>query len=160
NSAYQEQLVRRFIRKLALLIAVKQTLTFVTVWCFVWGIIALVVRAATGVPRKPLLWGAVGIGVAGLFAAIVSRKQLPSRNAVRALLDNQNDCGGLLMAGTDVDVGSWRIPELTLPRLRWRKARALGFLIASISFVAVSMLTPLRFVTMNAARPMDVSNEA
>jgi cell division protein FtsB len=75
------------------------------------------------------------------------------------MLDNRNDCGGLLMAGADADLGVWRIPEVALPRLRWRNARAMGLLVASLAFFLISLLAPVRFATMNAARPMDVSRE-
>jgi hypothetical protein len=54
--------------RLALLLAFKQSLTFVTFWCFAWGAAALVLRAASATPRKPLLWGAIGIAVAALAA--------------------------------------------------------------------------------------------
>ncbi|HKQ79658.1 MAG TPA: hypothetical protein VJ810_38550 [Blastocatellia bacterium] len=159
NSADHEQSIRRFIRRLALLLAFKQSLAFITIWCFVWGAVALVLRAASATPRKPLLWGAVGIAVAVIAAAALTRKQLPSRASVRALLDNRNDCGGLLMADADADLGAWRMPEIVLPRLRWRKARALGLLAASFAFVVISLLAPVRFAMVNAARPMDVSRE-
>jgi hypothetical protein len=159
NSADHEQSVRRFIRRLALLLAFKQSLAFITIWCFVWGAVALVLRAASATPRKPLLWGAIGIAIAIIVAAALARKQLPSRGSVRALLDNRNDCGGLLMADADSDLGSWRMPEISLPRLRWRKGRAFGLLSASLAFVVISLLAPVRFATINAARPMDVSRE-
>jgi hypothetical protein len=159
NSAHHDQSIRRFIRRLALLLAFKQSLTFVTIWFFIWGAAALVLRVASATPRKQLLWGAIGIAVSVIVAAALSRKRLPARDAVRAMLDNRNDCGGLLMAGADAELGSWRIPEITLPRLRWRKARALGMLAASFAFVLISLLAPVRFAATGAARPMDVSRE-
>jgi hypothetical protein len=159
TSALHDQSIRRFIRRLALLLAFKQTLTLVTIWFFAWGAVALVLRAVSATPRKQLLWGATGIAVAVIAAATLSRKRLPSRDSVRALLDKRNDCGGLLMAGADAELGAWRIPEITLPSLRWKKARALGLLAASFVFVLVSFLAPVRFATIGAARPMDVSRE-
>lgn len=158
-SAHHDQSIRRFLRKLALLLAFKQSLTLITIWFFAWGAVALVLRAASATPRMRLLWGATGIVVAVIAAAALSRRRLPSRDAVRALLDNRNDCGGLLMAGADADIGAWRVPEIALPRLRWRKGRAFGLLAAASAFVLVSLLAPVRFATINAARPMDVSQE-
>src|SRR5215813_142650 len=159
NSAHHDQSVRRFIRRLAWLLAFRQSLTFVTVWCFLWGAVALVLRAASATTRRQLLWGAIGIAVAAIAGAVVSRRRLPSRDSVRAMLDSRNDCGGLLMAGADADLGAWRTPEITLPRLRWRKARALGLLAASSAFVLISLLAPVRFAATGASRPMDVSRE-
>jgi hypothetical protein len=159
NSARHDQSISRFIRRLALLLAFKQSLTFITIWFFVWGAVALVLRAASATPRRQMLWGAVGIVIAVIAAAALSRKRLPPRDSVRALLDYRNDCGGLLMAGADADLGAWRIHEITAPRLRWRKARAFGLLAASFAFVLISLLAPVRFATTGAARSMDVSRE-
>src|SRR2546422_1933812 len=69
NSASHDQSIRRFIRRLALLLAFKQSLTFVTIWFFIWGAVALVLRAASAMPRGRLLWGAIGIAVAVAAAA-------------------------------------------------------------------------------------------
>ena len=159
NSSDHDRSIRRFIRRLALLLAIRQSLTFVTVWCFLWGVAALVLRAASATGRRQLLWGAVGIAVAAIAAAVVSRRRLPSRDSVRAMLDNRNDCGGLLMAGADADLGAWRTPEIELPRLRWRKARAFGLLAASSAFVLISLLAPVRFAATGVSRPMDVGRE-
>ncbi len=159
NSANHEQPIRRFTRRLALLLAFRQSLTFVTIWCFVWGIAALVLRAAASMPSKLLLWGAIGIALAAFAAVAITRRQLPSRASIRALLDNRNECGGLLMAGADAELGAWRTPEIALPKLRWRMARAFGLLAASAAFVAISLLTPVRFLAISDARPMDVSRE-
>jgi hypothetical protein len=159
TSARHDQSIRRFLRRLALLLTLKQSLTFITTWFFAWGSVALVLRAVSAMPRMRLLWGAAGIAVAVVAAAVLSRRQLPPRDSVRALLDDRNDCGGLLMAGADAEIGAWRVPEIALPRLRWRKARAFGLLSASFSFVLVSFLAPVRFATTGAARPMDVSRE-
>jgi hypothetical protein len=159
TSAHHDQSIRRFLRRLALLLTAKQSLTFITIWFFAWGSVALVVRAVSATPRTRLLWGAAGIAVAVIAAAVLSKRRLPSRDSVRALLDDRNDCGGLLMACADAEIGAWRVPEIALPRLRWRKARAFGLLSASFSFVLVSFLAPVRFATTGAARPMDVSRE-
>ena len=159
TSAHHDKSIRLFIRRLALLLAFRQSLTFVTVWCYLWGAVALVLRAASATTRRQLLWGAIGIAVAAIAAAVVSRRRLPSRDSVRAMLDSRNDCGGLLMAGADADLGAWRTPEITSPRLRWRKARALGLLAASSAFVLISLLAPVRFAATGVARPMDVSRE-
>ncbi|HEY8461963.1 MAG TPA: hypothetical protein VIM99_16360 [Blastocatellia bacterium] len=159
TSARYDQSIRRFLRKLALLLAVKQSTTFVTIWFFAWGAVALILRVASAAPRARLLWGGVGIVAAVIAAVAVSRRRLPSRDSVRALLDDRNDCGGLLMAAAAAEIGAWRVPEIALPKARWRKARALGLLAASFSFVLVSFLAPVRFATTGPARAMDVSRE-
>src|SRR5262245_36843646 len=105
TSAHYDQSIRRFIRRLALLLAFRQSLTFVTVWCFLWGAVALVLRAASATTRRQLLWGAIGIAVAAIAAAVVSRRRLPSRDSVRAMLDSRNDRSEERRVGTERTAG-------------------------------------------------------
>jgi len=161
GSASHEQAIRLFTRKLAALLALKYSLMLATLWCFAWGTIALALRAAIRAPIKPLLWGAAGIAAAFAVAMIIARKQSPASTTVRSLLDQQNQFGGLLMAEAESPLGDWqaRLSEIQLPRLHWRGNRAWGMLAASLVFVAVSLLMPLRFVAMNAGRSLDVNKE-
>src|SRR5262249_53577806 len=92
-------------------------------------------------------------------AVAFARKQLPSRGSVRALLDNRNDCGGLLVADADADLGAWRMSDIALPRMCWQEARAVGLLASSFAFFVISLLDPVRFATISADRAMDVSRE-
>ncbi|MGH9842254.1 MAG: hypothetical protein ACREEM_26180 [Blastocatellia bacterium] len=159
TTSHSDRAIRRFLRHLTFTLTLKHALLLATIWCFAWGTVALVLRATIHAPRKPLLWGAAGIALAAMAAAVMARRQTPARNAVRALLDERNQCGGLLMASADAEIGAWRMPDLALPRLRFRNPRAWGLLAASVAFVAISLLIPIRFATTNAARPMDVTRE-
>jgi hypothetical protein len=153
--------IRRFMRRLLAVITLKYALTYITVWCFVWGIIALSMRVITGSPRITLLWGAIGSLLAVLAALLVSRKRLPAHSAVRALLDQRNECGGLLMAEEDLTIGFWqsRISAINIPRVRWRSSRALVLFAASISFVIITLFVPVRFAGMNGSHSLDVTRE-
>ncbi len=153
--------IRRFMRRLMAVITLKYALTYITVWCFVWGIIALSMRVVAGTPRTTLLWGAIGSLLAVIAALLIARQRLPAHSSVRALLDQQNMCGGLLMAEEDLTIGSWqsRISATNIPGVRWRSSRALGLFAASIAFVIITLLVPVRFAAMNASHSLDVSRE-
>jgi hypothetical protein len=159
-SASHDRAIHKFTRKLVTVLTLKHALMLMTLWCFVWGTLALVLRVG-GVSRKPLLWGVIGFLIAIVAAFAIARRQLPSRAAIRALLDNQNDCGGLLMAEGDLALGGWQssIPQIKLPRLRWRSSRAWGLFAASIVFVIAVLLVPVRFASVNAGRALDISRE-
>ncbi|MDX2033039.1 MAG: hypothetical protein SF339_20345 [Blastocatellia bacterium] len=156
----EDPAVRRVTRSFAAALTLKHSLLFVTLWCFAWGTVSLTLRATLLTPRRALLWGATGIVGAVIAAAILARRQLPAPTAVRALLDERNRCGGLLMAADDAEIGQWPMPEVATPRLRFRNPRAWGLFAVSVVFALVSLLAPVRFSSMNAARPMDVNREA
>src|SRR5262245_44527318 len=102
-----EQLVGRFYRQLAGWCALRPAVAAVTAFAFLGGTAVLVLRATQGTPAAPLLWAAAGVPVAAALGAWLALRRLPDRAAVRALLDREGDCGGLLMAGAERDLGRW-----------------------------------------------------
>jgi hypothetical protein len=161
GSAAHEDAIRRFARRFVLAITLKHSLAFIAIWSFLWGTVALVLRAVNGMNLRPLLWGALGFLPAVMAAAIISRRQVPSRASIRALLDQRNSCGGLLMASGDVTLGDWRsrMPAIDLPRVRWQNPGPWWVFAASILFLAASLAVPVRFATSNSPRTLDVARE-
>lgn len=157
-----DESIRLFLRKLTALLTLKHWLMLATLWCFGWGVVALSLRAAFAMPRKALLFGIAGILVAAIVAVWMARKQLPSRAAVRSLLDRQNESGGLLMTAGEQPLGAWdrKLNSIQLPQLRWRSTRAWGLMALSASFVAICLLLPIQYVSGIAGRSLNVGNEA
>ncbi len=157
-----DESIRLFLRKLTMLLTLKNWLMMATLWCFGWGIVALSLRATVATPRKALLFGIVGILVAAVVAVWRASKQLPSHAAVRSLLDRQNESGGLLMTAGEQPLGDWedKLSAIQLPRLRWRSARAWGLMALSVSFVAICLLLPIKYVSGIAGRSLNVGKEA
>ncbi|MFN0109880.1 MAG: hypothetical protein ACKVZH_13580 [Blastocatellia bacterium] len=162
NSAGHDHAIRTFLQKLTTLLTLKTWLTIATLWCFGWGAVALTLRATLHTPLKPLLFGAIGILVAAIAAYFIARKQLPTSASVRSLLDQQNDCGGLLMAAGEQTLGDWeaRLNSVSLPRLKWRGSRAWSLMALSATFAAVCLFLPIKYVSVNAGHSLDVAKEA
>src|SRR5262245_29161580 len=121
-----EQLVGRFYRQLAGWCALRRAVAAVTAFAFLWGTAVLVLRATQGTAAAPLLWAGVGVPIAAALGAWAALRRLPDRAAVRALLDREGDCGGLLMAGAERDVGRWGVAVAGQPRVHWAGGRSLG----------------------------------
>jgi hypothetical protein len=81
--------------------------------------------------------------------------------AVRALLDEQSGCGGLLMAGAEQDLGGWRgrLPTLTPPRVRWDGRRPTTLLLVAAGFVLLSFLAPQGLADLGSDPPLEVDHE-
>ena len=158
---HEEQLVGRFYRQLALWFIVRQSVAAATVWAFLWGTTILVLKVTQGTSVPTLLWGAIGLLPALGLAAWVALRGLPERSAVRAMLDSKAECGGLLMAGAECDLGQWEAKPTTaeLPRLQWRGQRAIGFLTVALAYVALAFLLPARSLALNET-PLDINRPA
>jgi hypothetical protein len=156
-----EQVVRRVRLRLAALLGLKHAIQWLAAWAFLWGTIVLVLRAQTETPLHILLWGIAAIPACVTIALLRGWQRLPSLTAVRALLDKQNGCGGLLMAGAEVDLGRWdeSMPAVRPPQLRWQRRRSVGSFLAGIGFVIFSFMVPERFVHLDAATPLEIGRD-
>lgn len=156
-----DKTVQRFWWKLALLIVLKQTLTLLTLWAFLWGTAVLVLRAAVGIPPEPLLWGLAGVPLALAASVMLARRRWPSRSGVRALLDRHSGSGGLLMAGEELSLGGWNtaMPELTLPQVRWQGGRAWTLFAVALAYLLLGFLVPERFAALGASAPLEIGKE-
>jgi hypothetical protein len=157
----QDNAIRRCRRRLALLLVLKYALPLATVWGFVWGTTVLALRAAAGMERKPLLWGLAGLAACLAAAIALARRRMPSATAIRALLDEQSGCGGLLMAGAERELGGWRqkMPTLRLPRVQWDGRRAAMLLAIAAGFVLLAFLAPQGLADLTATSPLEIDRE-
>lgn len=157
----QDRAIRRFRRHLALLFILKYALPLATVYGFVWGTVVLALRAAAGMERQPLLWGLIGWAVCVAIAVAIARRRLPSVTAIRALLDEQSGCGGLLMAGAEQELGGWgqRLPALKPPRVRWDGRRSATLLSIAAGFVLLSFLAPQGLADLRSSEPLEIDQE-
>jgi chorismate mutase len=158
---HPDKAIRTFRRHLALLFVLKYALPLLTAYAFVWGTAVLVLRAAADVERKPLLWGLSGLAVCLAFAVLRTRRHLPPATAIRALLDEQSGCGGLLMAGAEQELGGWeqRLPMLTPPRVRWDARRGCTLLAVAAGFVLLCFLAPKGLADLSSDTPLDIDRE-
>lgn len=133
------------------------------VWLFAWGFFCLLTRIVAHWPARRLLWGAVGLLGALVFAGWQAWRQRPAAAALRAWLDQRNQCGGLLLAAAESTFGGWEVPPLNPPRLRWRKASAgaaWGRGALAAGFVAASLWLPVNWPGADNARALDITREA
>ena len=153
--------IREFRVKVAAFLALKKILTIVTVWGLLWGTVVIVLRAAIGVPRFPLLGGGIGLILAIGVAVVLALRQIPTRTAIRASLDKHSGSGGLMMAAETVKLGSWQkqMPPIRSPRLHWRGGVSWARFAGAVLFVCISFLIPQRFVDIAKAQPLDISEE-
>jgi hypothetical protein len=157
-----ERAVTTFARRIALVLITRYWLTFSIIWIFLWGVTVLSLRVATNLSKAQLLWGLAGLAPALVMAFIWGRKGLPSRSAIRALVDHRGDFGGLLMASAQAELGEWKsmLPHAVAPRVRLRSARQGGLLFVSVAFLVASFLAPVRFGVLASDRPLDVEQQA
>jgi hypothetical protein len=149
-------------RQIGLVLFLKQALSVLTVWAFVWGTAVLVLRLTVGASPLELLWGLAPVPALLGLAVLPVRRGLPSRVAVRAVLDRASGCGGVLMAAGEHEVGRWQetLPAAARLRVRWQGTNAWVLFAAGMIFLLTALLFPERLATLGASRPLEIGNEA
>jgi hypothetical protein len=157
----QDLAIRSFRKRLAAVLVCRQALGLATVWLFVWGTVVLALRAALAISPLPLLWGLAGLLPCVAGGWLLARRQVPRAAAVRALLDREGRCGGLLMAGAEQPLSGWEsaLPEFELPRVHWRGRRAWGLLGTAAAFTALAFLLPPHLTDLTGNPSLDVGAE-
>jgi hypothetical protein len=153
--------VDRFRNEAAVWLTVRLGVAWLTVWCFIWGAGVLILRVSAGLETKPLLTGVAGALCIIPVAVLVARRQLPSRHAIRAMLDARNACGGLAMAAEEVDPGAWseRIEPSRPPKLIWHGRRKALILALACVFLVASFFAPRGALSQVGPKPLDISGE-
>lgn len=141
----------------------QMALRWSALWLFGWGLACLIARVTLQVSTQRLLWGFAGVSGVLAVAAWHAWRQRPALSVLRAWLDQQNECGGLLLTASEGALGAWEVPTFTAPRLRWRNASAgaaWGRCALAVGFVAASLLLPVQLPSAQAERALDLSREA
>ncbi len=158
-----EREVNRLVFKLRLLTGVSASLTAATFSLFVLGLIVLILRAVThGTNRQLMMLGLIPVFASALAGILYAQRRAPGSKAVRALLDRQNRCGGLLMAAAQTDLGKWResIPALVQPRLRWHGRRRMVLFSVAVLFVAACFIAPVQLGAAGPDQLLDIGKES
>ena len=157
----ENRAIRKFRIKMAALLILRKALFVATAWGLLWGTVVIVLRAAIGMPRLPLLAGGAALILAIGWAVAAALRQLPGRSAVRASLDKHSESGGLMMAAETANLGSWNnlLSPVRTPRLRWRGKVSWARFAGAVLFVCVSFLIPERLVEISRAQPLDIREE-
>jgi hypothetical protein len=157
-----EQDVRRLSLRLRLLSSVRIGLICTSFWLFVFGVGVLALRASErAVTRAVVLVGIAGVVTSIAFAIVSAMRRTPQREQLRALLDRQNESGGLVMAAAQADLGRWResVTQIAAPRLRLHAARRVLLLVVAFAFVAAGFLVPVRFGVDASPERLDIAKE-
>ncbi|MBI4747379.1 MAG: hypothetical protein HY774_02780 [Acidobacteria bacterium] len=160
-SVYEHELTS-FGHQLARVLFLKYALLFLTIWTFGYGILVLAIRvAASHLPRTWLAWGLLGVIPVLIAAVVAARKQIPPIEKLRAVLDRESACGGLLMASHETKLEGWDgyVPRLTLPQVAWEGQRVLSMCGIGLVFLAASFLVPISSTVLGMNQSLDVGKE-
>ncbi len=143
--ARAERRVAATVVRLGGTLALRAAVWALAAWTALWGGLLLALRAGLGWSGPPPRWGIAGSLVVVAAAAVLGWRRRPAAALVRDRFESVAACGGLLLAAGEAELGDWstQLPELGMPRLRWRGGRALLALTAAAAFTTAAGLVPV-----------------
>jgi hypothetical protein len=139
----------------------RQGVTWLTAWAFLWGISVIVLRVTLVVPVPDLLWGFAAIPLVLVLGVVLGRRQVPPASSVCALLDRASGAGGLLLAAAERDLDGWAaaLPPVADVRVHWRGGRAWTFLTAGVAFLTIALLFPEKLVSLRPGHGLEIGSD-
>ena len=138
-----ESAVRVLRRRVATALALRALFVAAGSWFLLWGIGALIARVLGAPTDVVLAAGLAGTAIVAVLAAGRGIRSAPGDRALLAYLDARQHCGGLAAASSDVDLGDWSLPQVQVPRIRWKARKKLLYLAGCAAFVIGATVVPL-----------------
>ncbi|MFI4861946.1 MAG: hypothetical protein ACIAXF_14855 [Phycisphaerales bacterium JB063] len=152
-------------RRLAWALVARQVVFWLTGFVFACGLGVVILRQTLGVDRVLLVWCLAGVLPAVVIGVCVGLRGIPSRDTIRTMLDQRNQCGGLLMARSETETGSWsqRLGTLRGLRVQWRCGRAMLAMVVGLAFLTGAFAIPDHLVAapsvgLDITEPVDELN--
>jgi hypothetical protein len=150
--------LRAFSHRLNRLLLLRVSVSLITVWLFVWGVVALAMKILRVEATEWLILGLFGFVPLVICAGWRMRRHQPRFENVRANYDRLNACGGVVMAQEAGDMSAWlgQLPPAAVPQFRWRGGRPLFVLFVSAVFAATALLLPERLAHLLRRAPLEI----
>lgn len=152
------EILKGLERKIWAMLTLRETVQWCTAFCFILGVAVLAIRMITRWPTEYLVVVLAALVPLTAFLAWRQWRRRPGYDQLRALLDEHNEAGGLVVAEGQADMAGWqsRLPELSTPEFRWRSRRPMMVFVSSAVFLAVAFLIPERHLGLQARNSLEI----
>ncbi len=139
----------------------KHVVAYTAAFLFLWGIAVLAFRVGGFDEWKPLCFGLLGLLAVPLLAWFVARREIPNDRKLGAILDRDNEVGGLLMSSLETDIGDWenRVEKLRIPKLQWDHRRTAGAVCLATCFAVTALFFPISAVSGSSRQRLNVDDQ-
>lgn len=152
-----------FRRRLFLVLWLKYTTVYGTVFLFLWGIAMLTLRVAavSSSFQNAVCYAFGAVALLPVLAYFRTKAMVPCPQTLGAILDKNNHIGGLLMCSQETDLGEWEqnLSNISIPPIRWNGQRALGLVLLAGGFAVASLLLPMPEVVGASRSKLNVDNQ-
>ncbi len=128
---------------------------------FLWGVAVLTLRVGGLHDSKTLAYGLLGLLAVPPLAWLLAQRRIPNDRQLGAILDRDNEVGGILMSSFETDIGPWseRMDDLKIPTLHWESRQVLGLGLLAVCFAATALLLPINAISGPQRQRLNVDDQ-
>ncbi|MDR0706226.1 MAG: hypothetical protein LBF88_14730 [Planctomycetaceae bacterium] len=161
NQQQRTQILSTFRRRLFGLLFLKKIITFTAVFLFLWGMVILTLRVGGWYEPNFVSFSLTAYAVVPLSAWLTARKLLPDTRKLGAILDRDNQIGGLMMSSFDKELGDWNIfmKTINIPKIYWKSPQTIGLILLAFCFAIISLLLPVSAFSVPVRNRLNVEDQ-
>ncbi|MDR1484202.1 MAG: hypothetical protein LBT09_05220 [Planctomycetaceae bacterium] len=161
NNQNIKSVLTSFRRRLVARLFWKDTIIFLAVFLFLWGIFLLTFRVS-GFDNVNVFFMILPASIIVPLVALISAfRRIPNGDKLISLIDKENGAGGLVMSSFETDIGKWseQIKELSIPVVHWIPNRTIGLFLAAILFATASLLLPVSAISDQLPQKLNINDQ-
>lgn len=161
NSHERSRILSQFRHQLTRALFLKKTVLLTAVFLLLWGIAVLALRAS-GIYDLTIFGVALlAFAVVPPLAWVAARGEVPGDEKLGAILDRDNEAGGLLMSSFERELGPWerQMVPLRIPKTRWESRRGGLLVFLAASFAVATLLLPGSAISGPNQRRLNIDDQ-
>ncbi|MDR2441386.1 MAG: hypothetical protein LBE12_18650 [Planctomycetaceae bacterium] len=161
NQQQRTKILSTFRRRIFAVLFLKKVITFTSIFLFLWGVFILTLRVGG--------WYEPSIVTLSLFvylfipvsALLTAYQLLPDNRQLGAILDCDNQVGGLMMSSFEKELGDWSIHmgTINIPKIHWEFQRIIVLIVFAFCFAGVSLFLPISALSGPTRNRLNVEDQ-
>jgi hypothetical protein len=163
NQQQRTKILLAFRRRIFVVLFLKKIITLTAVFLFLWGTALLTLRVGGWYKPDIVAFSLIVYTVIPVLAWITAWRLLPDDRKLGAILDCNNQIGGLMMSSFEKELGDWTInintETITIPKIHWESQRIIGLILFSVCFAAISLFLPVSVLSKPVQNYLNIEDQ-
>ncbi|MDR1269995.1 MAG: hypothetical protein LBK82_10770 [Planctomycetaceae bacterium] len=161
NQQQRTKILWAFRRRIFVVLFLKKIITLTAVFLFLWGTAILTLRAGGWYKPNIVAFSLIVYTVIPVLAWMTAWRLLPDDRKLGAILDCNNQIGGLMMSSFEKELGDWAIntETITIPKIHWESQRIIGLILFSVCFAVISLFLPVSVLSKPVQNYLNIEDQ-
>ncbi|MDR2706760.1 MAG: hypothetical protein LBC02_13345 [Planctomycetaceae bacterium] len=161
NQQQRTKILSTFRYRLFGMLFLKKVIAFTAVFLFLWGIAILTLRVGGWYEPNFVAISLTAYVVVPLLAWLTAWKLLPDDRKLGAILDRDNQSGGLVMSSFEKELGDWNsfMKTINIPKIYWQSPQTIGLILFAFCFAVISLLLPVSAFSVPTRNRLNVEDQ-